>query len=182
MTLYKERDDKKRALFLEQIARYSKESLVYVDESGIDCYVGKSHGWAPRGKKIIGEISGKCFARESFIAAKCCDKILASYVSKVPCNTALFEIWVQDLLVPALVLGQVVILDNATFHKSEATRRLIEDSGCHLLFLPPYSPDFNPIEKFWAWFKAKIKTIINNFKPLQQAIDYIFSLQDFQLN
>ena len=83
--------------------------------------------------------------------------------------------WIETFLVPALKPGQVVILDNATFHKSEKTRRLIENAQCNLLFLPPYSPDFNPIEKFWAWFKDRIRKLIHNFSTLEQAIDYVFS-------
>lgn len=92
------------------------------------------------------------------------------------CDTVLFNTWVQDFLVPTLRPGQVVVLDNATFHKSEKTRHLIEEAGCQLLFLPPYSPDLNPIEIFWANLKAKIKSIIYKFKTLQQAIDHAFSL------
>jgi len=84
--------------------------------------------------------------------------------------------WIETFLVPVLKPGQVVILDNATFHKSEKTRRLIENVGCSLLFLPPYSPDLNPIEKFWAWFKARIRKLIQNFSTLAQAIDHVFSM------
>lgn len=84
--------------------------------------------------------------------------------------------WIETFLVPVLKPGQVVILDNATFHKSEKTRRLIENVGCSLLFLPPYSPDLNPIEKFWAWFKARIRKLIHNFSTLAQAIDHVFSM------
>lgn len=65
-------------------------------------------------------------------------------------------------------------MDNAAFHKSEITKILIEDAGCQLLFLPPYSPDFNPIEKFWANFKAKIRKIIGGFSTLAEAVDEAF--------
>ena len=78
-------------------------------------------------------------------------------------------------MVPELKPGQVVILDNATFHKSEKTRKLVEDAGCILLFLPPYSPDLNPIEIFWANFKAKIRSVIRYFSKLSEAIDFVFS-------
>lgn len=161
---------------MEQISSYSKEDLVYVDESGIDTYVHKDFGWAPKGELIYGEISGKRYARESFVAAKCGLQILAPLCFKGTCDTALFDMWIEDFLVPALKPGQVVILDNATFHKSVKTKNLIEDAGCTLLFLPPYSPDFNPIEKFWAWFKAKIKKVIKEFKTLSEAIDHVFCM------
>ncbi len=61
--------------------------------------------------------------------------------------------WLKDFLIPELKVGQVVIMDKATFHKSEESRKLIEKAGCRILFLPTYSPDLNPIEIFWANFK-----------------------------
>ena len=64
------------------------------------------------------------------------------------CNTQLFEAWVAQFLIKELKPGQVVIIDNASFHKSQRTRELIESVGCRIIFLPPYSPDLNPIEKF----------------------------------
>ena len=78
--------------------------------------------------------------------------------------------WVSNYLVPALLPGQIVIMDNATFHKSELTKSLIEQANCKLVFLPAYSPDLNPIEKFWANLKNKIKKIISNFSTLADAV------------
>lgn len=172
--MYKERNEIKRTQYTEQISSYGKENLVYVDESGVDSYVHRAYGWAKKGDLIYGDVSGKRFARESFIAAKCGSKILAPFCFKGTCDTLLFNLWVEEILVPELKAGQVVILDNATFHKSEKTKKLIEGAGCTLLFLPPYSPDFNPIEIFWANFKAKLKTVIHKFKKLSEAIDFVF--------
>ena len=73
-------------------------------------------------------------------------------------------------------------MDNAAFHKSEQTKLLIENAGCRLLFLPPYSPDLNPIEKFWANLKAKIKRIIKNFSTLAQAVDEAFKCVHLNFN
>jgi transposase len=115
-------------------------------------------------------------ARESFIAAKCGSEILAPACFEGTCNTALFNIWIEKFLVPVLRPGQVVVMDNAAFHKSEKTKQLIENAGCTLLFLPPYSPDMNPIEIFWDNFKVKVKSIIHNFQTLQQAIDSAFNM------
>ena len=163
-------------IFLEQINLYPKESLVYVDESGIDSYVHQSFGWAKRGERIYAAVSGKRYARESFVAAKCGSKILAPFCFQGTCNTELFNVWVEKFLIPALKPGQVVILDNATFHKSEKTKSLITNAGCKLLFLPPYSPDLNPIETFWAILKARIRASLANFTSLALAIDHAFSL------
>ena len=73
-------------------------------------------------------------------------------------------------------------MDNAAFHKSEITKLMIEDAGCQLLFLPPYSPDLNPIEKFWANLKAKIKKIIGGFSTLAEAIDEAFRIDHLNFN
>jgi transposase len=147
-----------------------------VDESGIDSYIHRSYGWAPSTERVYGEISGKRFARESFIAARCDSKVFAPLCFQGTCNTLLFNMWVEHFLAPQLRPGQIVILDNATFHKSLVAKKLIERAGCKILFLPPYSPDLNPIEKFWAWFKSKVRSVVQNFKTLSQAIDYVFSL------
>lgn len=86
----------------------------------------------------------------------------------------LFNFWLRDFLVPELRPGQVVIMDNATFHKSKESLNLIEKAGCKVLFLPPYSPDLNPIEIFWANFKKVVRTHLETLKTLAQAIDYSF--------
>lgn len=84
--------------------------------------------------------------------------------------------WIEKFLIPELSPGQVVIMDNATFHKSKKTQELIEKASCRVLFLPPYSPDLNPIEKYWAWFKNQVRSIIHLFPNLSQTIDYVFNM------
>jgi len=173
-TYYKERDEKKRQEFLDAIEGVAKEDLVYVDESGIDQFLSRSYGRSRRGQKVYGEISGKRFDRESFVAAKVGDKILAPLCYKGTCNTVLFNMWIEEMLVQDLRSGQIVIMDNATFHKSLKTKEIIERKGCTLLFLPPYSPDLNPIEKFWANFKRHIGRIVDRYETLSEAIDHAF--------
>ena len=77
---------------------------------------------------------------------------------------------------PELKPGQIVILDNASFHKSQIAKEMVEKAGYTLLFLPPYSPDLNPIEKYWNWLKSKVRSIIHRFKTLAEAIDYAFTM------
>lgn len=99
---------------------------------------------------------------------------MAPFFYKGTCDTELFNIWLKDFLIPELKVGQVVIMDNATFHKSEKSRKLIEEAGCRILFLPPYSPDLNPIEIFWANFKKTVRSNLEKFKTLSEAIDFSF--------
>lgn len=88
------------------------------------------------------------------------------------CNTELFNIWIEQMLLPELEPGQVIIMDNVRTHKSKKTKELIESVGCKLIFLPTYSPDFNPIEKFWANLKNTISEILHssNNLSLSEAI------------
>ncbi|KJV97531.1 DDE superendonuclease family protein, partial [Orientia tsutsugamushi str. Sido] len=79
------------------------------------------------------------------------------------CNTRLFEAWRQQVLINELKPAQFVVMDNAAFHKSKKTKELIESVGCKVIFLPPYSPDLNPIEKFWANMKRCIRHQITQF-------------------
>jgi transposase len=87
-----------------------------------------------------------------------------------------FNSWVENFLIKEVVPGQFVVMDNAAFHKSIKTRELIESVGCKIIFLPPYSPDLNPIEKFWANMKRWIKNKIHLFDNLYAAIQAFFAL------
>ena len=90
------------------------------------------------------------------------------------CDTLLFEAWVEKFLIKELKPGQVVTMDNASFHKSKRTKELIESVTCSIIFPPPYSPDFNLIEKFWANMKRSIECNILNFNTLFDAISWFF--------
>lgn len=92
------------------------------------------------------------------------------------CTTELFNIWVEKFLIKELIPGQYVVMDNAAFHKSLKTQELIESVGCKVIFLPPYSPDLNPIEKFWANMKRWIKANITKFESLYEAICQFFAV------
>jgi len=122
----------------------------------------------------MGAISGKRYQRESFIAGKLESKILAPFCYQGTCNTDLFNYWLEYILLPELMPGFTLIMDNATFHKSQKTQELIEKSGCEVLFLPPYSPDLNPIEIFWANFKKSVQQKLTILKNLSKAIDESF--------
>ena len=93
------------------------------------------------------------------------------------CNTELLNNWVEKFLIKELKSGQFVVMDNASFHKSQKTKELIESVGCKVIFLPPYSPDLSPIEKFWANMKRWIKNNISKFDRVYDALAHFFSAQ-----
>ena len=91
------------------------------------------------------------------------------------CNRIVFETWLANCLIPSLQPGQLVIADNATFHKGGRIQELIEAAGCQLQYLPPYSPDLNKIERCWSWLKSRIRKQIAQFDCLRDAIESVLS-------
>jgi transposase len=136
----------------------------------------KDRGWGKKGEKLIGKKSGKYYQRTNIVAGLVNNKSIAPMIFNGSCNTELFEAWVAQFLIKELVPGQFVVMDNASFHKSQKTKELIESVGCKVIFLPPYSPDLNPIEKFWANMKRWIKDKISGFSQLYKTITEFFSL------
>lgn len=87
-------------------------------------------------------------------------------------NAALFYGWFEQVLCPVLVPGSIIIMDNASFHKSDDIKELAKTHGCELIFLPPYSPDLNPIEKVWANFKRNLRKCIKKFELFVDAVTH----------
>jgi transposase len=171
-----ESNEQKRNLYIKSIKDIEPERLVYIDESGIEMTVCKDRGWGKKSEKLLGKKSGKYYERTNIIAGYVNKIAIAPMVFNGYCNRLLFESWVEQFLIKELREGQVVIMDNAAFHRSEKTKKLIESVGCKLIFLPPYSPDLNPIEKFWANMKRWLEYNIANFKQLCDAISYFFKI------
>lgn len=107
---------------------------------------------------------------------ECNGKLLAPFTVEGACNRSVFEIWLETCLVPVLKPGQVVIADNATFHKGGRIQEIIKSTGCRLLlYLAPYSPDLNKIEQCWSWLKSRIRKQIDRFSCLRDAMEDVLS-------
>jgi transposase len=113
-------------------------------------------GWAPRGQKLLARVPQGRWRTLTFLAALRCDRIDAPCVIDGPINGDSFLAYVEQVLLPVLSPGDIVIVDNLGSHKGKAVRRLIRSVGAKLFFLPPYSPDLNPIEQVFA----KLKTLL----------------------
>jgi len=133
------------------------ERLVFIDEMGAATDLAQRYGWAQRGKRLIGKAPHGHWKTTTFVAGLRHDRIVAPLVIPCPMNGDIFLAYVEQFLVPELSPGDIVIMDNLSSHKSRAVREAIERAGAELLFLPPYSPDLNPIEQVFAKLKHLLR-------------------------
>lgn len=152
---YKERCAEKRQVYRQALAeKYTAgKKIIYVDECGFRAESYRRHGYAPKGERVLGLISGRRTRTTTLVAARINSTFTAPCLFDGSCNAASFNAWVEVYLCPRLSVSDVVVLDNAKIHKTPRTRELIEASGAAVLFLPPYSPDYNPIEHDFANIK-----------------------------
>jgi transposase len=130
--------------------------LVFVDETGTSTKMVRTHGRCRRGQRLIGKAPAGHWKTTTFTAGLRCDGLVAPFVLEGPMNGESFLVYVETVLAPSLSEGDIVVIDNLSAHKVAGVRAAIEASGAILLYLPPYSPDLNPIEMAFA----KLKTLL----------------------
>lgn len=150
-------DPEKRSAFCQTIQQYQDEGypIVSIDESGFAEDMPRTHGYALKGERCYGKQDWGAKGRTNVIGALLGQVLLTVSLFTSFINTVIFNSWVEQDLLPKLPPKSVLILDNATFHKGLSMQRILKDAGHILLYLPPYSPDLNPIERKWAQAKAK---------------------------
>ena len=124
----------------------------------------------------MGCIRGRKYERCGIVAAKRGKDILAQFQYSGTMNSALFESWFTGQLLPSLDKGTVIVMDNASFHSKTRLPSVAQNFGCRVVFLPPYSPELNPIEHFWAWIKATLRRILPVFSSFDDALSATFQL------
>ena len=154
---------RKRARWKAHQGRIAPERLVFIDETWIKTNMAPLRGWGPRGRRLKGYAPYGHWKTLTFIAALRHDRIEAPWVIDGPINGELFVLYIQQVLAPTLTAGDVVVLDNLGSHKAKAARADVRAKGAHLIFLPPYSPDLNPIEQVFA----KLKHLMRKAAPRQ---------------
>jgi transposase len=145
------------------------DRLVFIDETWASTNMARTHGRAPRGKRLRAAVPHGHWKTTTFVAGLRNTGMVAPMVLDGPINGELFQIYVDQVLVPELRPGDVVIMDNLGSHKGAGIRRAIESVGASLLFLPPYSPDFNPIERAFAKLKSALR------KAAQRTLDDLWA-------
>jgi putative transposase len=154
---YKEQCPVKQETYLTQLqmALVNGKIPVFVDESGFTTESVRQFAYAPGGVCVSDKISSNRYRCTTLIAAQIQGRFTAPVLFEGACDALAFNAWLENVLCPLLDTSHVVILDNASFHKSQQTEALIAACGASLLFLPPYSPEFNPIERDFANIKRK---------------------------
>jgi len=163
---------------LLEVAQIPSETLLYIDETGIDSYLYREHCWSKRGEKVYAEVCGKKFRRVGIVAAQRGNEIIAPLQYDGTMDSALFEAWFETSLLPAAPRGSVIVMDNASFHRKVKLRELVQakELGHRLLFLPPYSPELNHIEHFWSWLKRTLAKSLHMFHSFDDALCAAFQL------
>lgn len=147
------------------------EDLVFVDESGVTTSMTRLWARAPRGERAFGRAPAGRYERLTLLGALCPEGLSALMTIPAFTNRAVFRAFVEEVLVPTLRPGQVVIWDNLPAHKYPEVGQAIHNAGCRLLFLPRYSPEFNPIELTWSKLKTELRSrAARTLESLQEAI------------
>ena len=146
-----------RWLYRRELEKLNPKNLYYLDECGVDHRLYREFGRAPRGERIYEAVAGKRRERTSLISASQQGKLVAPLVFQGSCTTEVVDAYFEQVLLPELPPGSIIVLDNARFHQSPTMQQLVAAKGCQLLFLPAYSPDLNPIEHLWAAFKTRLR-------------------------
>jgi transposase len=143
--------------------------LVFIDETWAKTNMARTHGRCRRGERVRMGMPHGHWRTTTFVSALTLRGMIAPFVLSGPINRDAFEAYVEQVLIPELRPGDIVIMDNLSSHKGPRARALIEACGASLVFLPPYSPDFNPIEKAFAKLKAMLR------KAAERTVDGLWN-------
>ena len=166
----------KRQVWAGRMPGLDPERLVFIDETGASTKMTRRYGRAPVGQRVVGAVPHGHWKTTTFVAALRADGLVAPMVIDGALNGDLFVAYVRQVLVPALRPGDVVVMDNLASHKRAAAVGAIEGAGCTPLYLPPYSPDYNPIELAFAKLKRLLRasgerTVAGLWARLGAALD-----------
>ncbi len=172
----------RRSQWKKYQGRLNPRQLVFIDETWAKTNMTRTRGWCAKGVPLKAKVPNGHWKTMTFLAALRHDRIAAPCVFDGPINGERFLAYVQQALIPTLKPGDVVIMDNLSSHKSPAIRKMIRGVGARLFFLPPYSPDLNPIEQVFAKLKTLLRkaderTIEATWQRIGKLLDH-FSPQE----
>jgi transposase len=147
----------RRQAWRESQGKLDRDQLVFIDETWASTNMARTHGRCLRGERLQASVPHGHWKTTTCVAALTTRGIIAPWVFDGPINRDAFETYVEKVLVPELPDHAIVIMDNLSSHKGPRIREMIEAAGATLLYLPPYSPDFNPIENAFAKLKGLVR-------------------------
>jgi transposase len=167
---------RRRAQWKQYQGKIDPNRLVFIDETGARTNMTRTRGRCPKNKRLVAKVPHGRWKTLTFIAALRADHVTAPCVIDGAANACNFLAYVKQVLVPTLRRGDVVIMDNLRSHKGKAIRAAIRAAGAKLLFLPPYSPDLNPIEQLFAKLKALLRkacesTVEATWRTVGESLD-----------
>jgi len=148
---------RRRARWRRYQGRFDPRRLVFIDETWAKTNMTRSHGRCRKGERLLAKAPFGRWRTLTFLAALRHDRIDAPILFDGPINGVRFRAYVEQALIPTLAPGDIVIMDNLGSHKGQAVRAAIRQAGAHLFFLPPYSPDLNPIEMAFSKLKSFLR-------------------------
>jgi transposase len=155
-----ERDEFLRAAWRALVAgRLDGKRFVFVDECSTNTSLSPIYGWSRRGSRVCFEVPRNWGANVTLLSSMTCSGMGPSLAVEGPTTREVFEAYLERVLAPSLKPRQMVVMDNLSSHKGSRVRELIEGRGCELIYLPPYSPDLNPIEEAFAKIKALLRRV-----------------------
>lgn len=163
---------RKRSAFIETIRPVPAEDLIYLDESGVSTQMTRLYGRAEGGQRVHDTVPGGHWKMLTILGAMDHNGMLAAMTVEAATDREVFLAYLDQVLCPKLRAGHVVVMDNLSAHKVDGVRQRIEARGASLLYLPPYSPDLNPIEKAWSKLKTGLRAAgARTVQALEQAIE-----------
>jgi transposase len=169
---------RRRAQWKKYQGRLDPARLVFIDETWAKTNMARTHGRCAVGQRLVDKVPHGHWKTLTFVAALRCDRITAPCVFDGPINGLSFLAYVTQFLAPSLQAGDIVVMDNLGSHKGAAVRQAIRATGAKLFFLPPYSPDLNPIEQMFAKLKTLLrKAAARSVEATWKAIGHL--LQEF---
>jgi transposase len=171
-----ERVQQARVDYQERIAPLALERLKFIDESGVNLAMTRRYGRAPRGERVVGAVPQNYGANVTMLAALSWQGVEAVMPIDGATDAEVFRAYVEHVLCPTLVPGDIVVMDNLRAHKVAGIREHIEAHGAQLIYLPPYSPDLSPIEPCWSKLKTLLRAAqARTREALDAAIEHVLA-------
>ncbi len=160
---------KRRQAWFDGQLDLDPERLVFIDETWATTNMARKNGRAPKGERLRASVPHGHWKTTTFVAGLRLSGLTAPMVLDGPINSVWFQAYVDQVLVPTLSPGDIIVMDNLGSHKGAGVRKAIEEAGATVLYLPPYSPDFNPIEKAFSKLKALLR------KAAERSVDALWN-------